>query len=189
MQANRKFPGFLRLALASAFLGCVFFSGSGLKAQAIYAGKGPGTYITVGATASGYESDYGKTLLGGATIYADANLYRRIGVEAEGRFLRYRSPNDLRETMYLVGPKISSNARSIRPYGKFLVGRGEFNFPFNYATGSYFVMAPGAGLDWRVGHSRWMVRVVDFEYQLWPQFSYGALHPYGASSGISFRVF
>jgi len=163
--------------------------GAGLHAQALYAGEGPGSYISVGATFSAYESDYGQRLLGGGTLFVDANLYRRIGVEAEARMLRFHSDEDLRESTYMIGPKISTHGRNIRPYGKFLFGRSELNFPFNYAQGSYFAMAPGAGLDWRIGRGRILIRVLDFEYEFWPQFTYGALHPYGVSSGISVRVF
>jgi hypothetical protein len=173
----------------SVALGMLFAATLHLNAQAKYAGYGPGSYVSVGVTASGFESDYGQRLLGGASVFLDANIYRRIGVEVEARQSRFHTDEDLRESTYLVGPKISTHGRTWRPYAKLLVGRGEFNFPFDYATGSSVVVAPGAGLDWRVAHSRVMVRIIDFEYQDWPQFTYGAIHPYGASAGVSFRVF
>ena len=47
-------------------------------------------------------------------------------------------------------------------------------------------IAPGAGVDLRLGQ-RWRVRLVDFEYQDWPGFTYGAIHPYGVTAGISFQ--
>jgi hypothetical protein len=171
------------------FLGILLAGAGKLAAQAVYTADGPGSYVSVGVTVSGFESDYGQRLLGGASVFVDANLYRRIGVELEARQSRFHSDEDLRESTYLAGPKISTHGLNWRPYAKLLVGRGQFNFPFNYATGSYFVIAPGAGLDWRVGHSRLLVRLVDFEYQVWPQFSFGAIHPYGVSTGISVRVF
>ena len=60
------------------------------RAQASYAGIGPGSYVSVGATFSGYNSgQYGKTLLTGGSAFVDANLYRRIGVEAEYRKLNH----------------------------------------------------------------------------------------------------
>jgi hypothetical protein len=170
-------------------LAAMFLMASTLYAQAKYAGNGPGSYVSIGVTASGFESDYGQRLLGGASVFVDANIYRRIGVEAEARQSRFHSDEDLRESTYLIGPKISSHGRTWRPYGKLLLGRGEFNFPFNYAKGSYFVIAPGAGLDWRVRNSRLVVRLIDIEYQDWPQFSFGAIHPYGASTGLSIRIF
>ena len=157
--------------------------------QAVYAAKAPGAYVSVGVTASGYESDYGKRLLGGGSIYVDANLTRRLGIELEGRRLSLNSDDHMRETTYLVGPRYSFAVRGFRPYAKFLVGRGDFNFPFDYAKGSYLAMAPGGGVDYQVGNSRLGLRLVDFEYQIWPQFTFGALHPYGVSAGISFLLF
>jgi hypothetical protein len=160
------------------------------QAQATYAGTGPGSYIDLGVTASGFESgQYGNTRLAGGTLFLDANLYRRIGVEAEARSLKYNSTEGLHETNYLVGPKISAMGHTLRPYAKFLVGRGDFRFPFGYAYGKYFMMAPGAGLDWHIKYSRLTIRVVDFEYQVWPDFTFGAIHPYGVSTGISWHVF
>ena len=35
---------------------------------------------------------------------------------------------------------------------------------------------------------RWAVRVVDFEYQMWHDFPYGELRPYGVSVGVTFRI-
>jgi hypothetical protein len=34
---------------------------------------------------------------------------------------------------------------------------------------------------------RWSARA-DVEYQLWPQFTYGQLNPYGASVGLRYRI-
>ena len=157
-------------------------------AQATYAAYGPGSYVSVGAEFAGFESDYGKRLLEGPTVYVDAHLYRLVGVEAEGRDLNLHTDEGIKERTYLIGPKLSWTGRRLRPYVKFLVGRGEFDYPFGYATGSYFVTAPGGGVDYRVGQSRFILRG-DFEYQIWPNFTYGAIKPYGASVGISFVVF
>ena len=66
---------------------------------------------------------------------------------------------------------------------------GKFHYPYNYAEGSYFVLAPGAGLDVKIGQSRYSVRVIDFEYQSWPNFTYGGLNPYGVSAGVTVRIF
>ena len=179
---TRFLPALLLVFLAA-------FNSSSAKAQAAYAGFGPGGYVSVGVTASGYNTDYGKQRLAGPALYLDANLYRRIGVELEARSLRYNAHEDLRETTYLAGPKISTHGRTLRPYAKFLVGRGEFNYPFNYARGSYLVVAPGGGVDLRLGRSRLIFRIADVEYQFWPRFSYGPLHPWGVSSGLALRLF
>ncbi|WP_142988427.1 hypothetical protein [Granulicella rosea] len=157
--------------------------------QALPAAVGPGSYITVGVTASAYESDYGKRLLGGGAVFLDAHVYRRIGVEAEARDLRLHSDLGIHERTYMVGPKYSFLPHRVRPYVKFLVGRGEFDFPYGYAKGSYVALAPGGGLDWKLGKTPVFIRVIDVEYQLWPGFTYGQLKPYGVSSGVAIRVF
>jgi len=69
-----------------------------------------------------------------------------------------------------------------------LVGFGLFNFPYNFAHGSYLVVAPGGGVDFRLNR-RFRVRLVDFEYQIWPQFTYGAMSSVGVSAGIRYRIF
>ena len=158
------------------------------KAQEIYAAKGPGSYVSVGATFSGFDSAYGQQHLGGATVFVDANLYRRFGVEAEARTLNLHTQESLRQSTYLLGPRFSSHGGLIRPYVALLAGRGTMRFPFDYAQGSYFVVQPGTGLDVQAGHSRVTVRVFDFEYQYWQGFTFGPMHPYGISSGISVRV-
>lgn len=160
-----------------------------IMAQALYAGTGPGSYIAVGATGSAFNSDFGKRLIVGGTLYLDANLYRRVGVEVEARTLRFRNDTGLRETTYLVGPRVTAFRGNLRPYAKILVGRGHFRFPYGDAHGSYYVAAPGAGIDYRLPRTRVIFRVVDFECQLWPGFAFGALHPYGVSSGFSIRLF
>lgn len=179
--------GRLSLILLTAAL--LLLPCSTLKAQAHYAGEGPGSYTSIGVAGSAFNADYGKQKLAGFALFADANVYRRIGVEAEYRSLRYRATQNLSESTYLIGPRISTHGRDLRPYAKFLIGRGHLQYPYNFAKGSYFALGPGAGLDWRVRGSRLSVRVVDFEYQIWPRFTFGSLHPYGLSTGVSFRVF
>jgi len=177
-----------RLGLISVLACGVLACGSALWAQDIPAGKGPGSYVAVGATFSDYNSDYGKRDLAGATVFVDANVYNRFGLEAEGRRLQFHSDDGTKLSTYLGGPRFSRDFRSFRPYTKFLAGRGEFDFPYGYAKGTYFMVAAGAGLDWRIGN-RLFVRVIDFEYQRWSQFTFGNLTPYGISTGLSFRVF
>ena len=172
-----------------AVLGLAVVVSVAARAQDIPAGLGPGTYVSVGATFSQYNTDYGKTEMRGGTVFADANLYNRIGIEAEGRRLRIGSNDGMQQSTYMAGPRVSRDFHSLRPYTKALVGRGVFEFPFGYARGSYLAMAAGAGLDWHVGHTPVIVRVIDFEYQRWPNFTFGQMHPYGFSSGFSCRVY
>ena len=159
------------------------------RGQKVYAAIGPGSFIQVGATGSLAQNPYGQRYLGGETLFVDAHLYRKIGVEADATFLNLHQDLGQKQTTYLIGPRYSIFTRNLRPYGKFLVGRGEYTFPYNYARGSYFVMSPGGGVDYRVHNSRFTFRLVDLEYQIWPGFSYGPLHSLSASAGLAFTVF
>ncbi len=171
-------------------LTCAFAFGSHeAHAQATPTATGPGSYISLGLAASGFQQDYGKRYIGGETLFVDANLYRRIGVEFEARRLNFRTSEDVKENTWLAGVKYSILPRNLRPYVKLLAGRGTLDFPFHDAVGSYFAVAPAAGLDWHLAGTRWTIRAVDFEYQIWPRFSFGELHPYGITSGISFDLF
>lgn len=150
--------------------------------------SGPGGYLAVGGGASLFQSDYGRRDLAGLVAYADINPAWRFGIELEARTLRYHAAEDVTEASYLIGPRISFRPASrLRPYAKFLLGDGRIVLPYHYATGSFLAYAPGAGVDFQL-KDRVTLRLVDFQYQIWPDFSFGQLHPYGISAGLSFRL-
>lgn len=174
---------FLVIALAIA-------SGASLYGQASPTATGPGSYIAVGATYSYFQFPYGKQSSGGYTIFGDANLTRALGLEAEYRRVDLGTAEQTRFSNLLIGPRYAFTLHHhISPYLRLLVGRGTFDFPYTYAQGSYFTIAPGAGVDLQLRESRVSLRLIDFEYQTWPDFTYGAAHPYGVSAGLKFRVF
>lgn len=154
--------------------------------QALPTATGPGAYVTVGGTYSSFQADYGQQRIGGASVYVDSNFIWRYGLETEARRMDYPKFGE-RESTLLSGLRWTFRPKGLMPYAKLLVGGGRFDFPYGYGYGNYFVIAPGAGVDLRVG-TRVRVRLVDFEYQEWPGFTYGALHPYGVSVGISYQV-
>jgi hypothetical protein len=173
---------FLLLSLVAAF-------SSAAHAQVAPASYGGNQTVSVGGTVSGYRLDYGKRDLGGAGVFADADLNGKVGIVGEANWLWVHQFADTHFSTYLVGPRLAFNPRgNFRPYIKGLVGGGLFNFPYSYAHGSYFVAAGGAGLDYHVA-PRLSVRLVDFEYQYWPEFSFGAIKPYGISVGIRYQLF
>jgi hypothetical protein len=173
---------------ALAFLLSPWLLGHAGRAQNIPTAKGPGSYLAVGGEVSAFQVDYGQRVLGGAVLFADVNPTWRIGFEAEARYLRFNQSEDVTETTYLAGPRVMLKPGPLRPYVKFLVGVGNINLPFHDAHGSFLCYAPAAGVDYIV-NDRVTVRLIDFEYQVWPDFSpYGELHPYGLSAGISFRL-
>jgi len=174
-----------RLLPAAMLLVALLTSQRG-HAQALPAATGPGTYVIVGGTFSGFASDYGKQTITGTSIFVDTNLFWRYGIESEARRTVYPKLGE-RQTTLLAGPRLSFRAKGLIPYAKMLVGGGRFDFPYGYGHGDYFVVAPGAGVDLRLGQ-KVRVRMIDFEYQMWPGFSYGSLYPYGLSAGISFQL-
>lgn len=164
-------------------------SGGDLLSQALPTATGPGSNVSLGGTFSVYQADYGKQYLGGASIYTDIHPHWRYGVEAEARWLRLNQSEEVFESSYLVGPRVIVSPRSIafEPYVKLLVGAGRISLPFHYAKGGFFAYAPGGGIDYSIGNYM-KLRVIDFEYQRWPDFPYGSLRPYGISFGVSFRL-
>ncbi len=172
-------------------LATLLFAGhaSRLYGQVEPAAKGPRQTIAVGGAVAGFRSSYGQQNVAGFTLYSDVNLSTRLGMEGEARFLRFHTQEQTHSSTYLIGPRIVIPRGRFRFYGKFLVGAGDFTFPFNYAQGSYLVIAPGAGLDMRILQGRASIRLLDFEYQDWHDFTFGSMHPYGLSSGVSFRIF
>lgn len=159
------------------------------RGQALPTATGPGGFaIRIGGGISSYQSDYSKRTLGGYTIYGDIEQTRSLTIEVEARVLRRNQEVGTHETTILVGPRLGHRTRYGTPYGKLLVGEGWFHFPYDYAEGKYLVIAPGAGLDIPIRESRFTVRAVDFEYQSWPNFTFGGLHPYGLSAGVLFRI-
>jgi hypothetical protein len=156
-------------------------------AQALPAATGPGTYFTIGGAVSLFQTDYGQRDIAGLTAIVDINPTWRYGIETEARYLRFRTSEQVTETNYFAGPRVNLPIGPWHPYAKFLVGSGRITLPFHYAQGSFLSYAPGGGIEY-MPNRRLVFRVIDFEYQLWPSFPYGDLHPYGLTTGISIRL-
>ncbi len=157
-------------------------------AQALPAGIAPGSKITLGGGLSWYQQDYGHRQIGGGFSYVDLHPTWRYAVEGEARMLKLNTDQQVTQSTYLAGLKVNLTQRPARlqPYAKLLAGAGRITLPFNYAHGTFFTYAPGAGIDY--GFDRWTIRVVDVEVQRWTAFPYGQLQPYGISTGISLRL-
>ena len=157
-------------------------------AQVVESADAGRAFVWAGVSVSGATLQYGNRKMLGITGWVDSDTIRRFGIEAEGRWLEYHQTANVHAETYLAGVRYHFNTGQFQPYVKALGGLGEFNFAYNYAHGSYFVMAPGAGLDYRLSR-RINLRTVDFEYQYWPQFTFGAMNSLSISSGVRFRVF
>jgi hypothetical protein len=117
----------------------------------------------------------------------DVQPHWRFGVEAEARYLRLHTSEELTEKNYLAGPRVLIRSGRYQPYAKFLIGDGHIEVPFNYAHGDFLALVPGVGLDLTV-NDYINIRVFDVEYQLWHDFPFGNMSPYGVSAGVSVRV-
>lgn len=160
-------------------------------AQSPESATGGETGLSAGATISADRLQYGQRWLGGGGVFVDANFNWRFGLEGEANWAFLHQQSSVHESTLLVGPRYQLRAMGsdyrYRPYVKFLIGNGHFNFPYNYGYGNYFVMAPGAGIDYRL-NSRFRLRLADFEYQYWPGFTYGAQSNIAISAGVRYRI-
>lgn len=168
-------------------------------AQVASATRGRGLDLSVGAEYSNFRPDWGSTRLQGMAAFADLDelFINKLGVEGEGRWLRFNQPEGLTQDNYLIGPRYRLlRYHKFSFYGKFLMGGGFITYPNNIGSGSYFAYVPGGTVQYRLSH-HWSLRG-DYEYQFWPSApglaftfpnpSHG-LTPSGFSAGVSYRIF
>ena len=156
--------------------------------QVIPAGDAGKLMISAGGTASGAYVQYGERKMVGVTGFVDIDSRSPFGVELEGRWLEWNQTANVHLETYALGPRYHKNFGNLCPYAKGLLGYGDFNFPYNLATGKYLMVTAGGGIDYRLT-KRIYFRAADFEYQYWPQFTYGAMSTVSVSSGIRVRIF
>jgi len=157
-------------------------------AQVVESGNKGGYTVSAGVAGSGFTLQYGQRKMLGITGFVDVDTRRRLGFEAEGRWLEFHQTANVHAETYSIGPRYHLNFGRFQPYAKGLVGFGSFNFPYNYAHGRYFVVTAGGGMDYRLTR-RITIRAADVEYQDWPQFTYGSMTSLGVSAGIRIGIF
>jgi hypothetical protein len=157
-------------------------------AQVSAPGDQGGLRLSAGATGSGYYLEYGQRKMVGITGFVDLDTKRRLGIEAEGRWVEYLQTANVHVETYSIGGRYHFDVGRFEPYAKGLVGFGDFNFPYNYAYGHYLVVTAGGGVDfhWK---GRVYVRAADVEYQDWPNFTFGNMNSFSVSSGLRVRIF
>jgi hypothetical protein len=183
--SDSRFPMGAMVALM-ALLFCL--SAGKVRAQIVFAGDQGGFKLSAGSTGSGYYLQYGQRKLLGLSAIVDADTKRRIGVEAEGRWLEYHQSANVHVETYSVGGRYHFDVGRFQPYAKGLIGLGDFHFPYNYAQGHYLVLTAGGGLDFHWTRAIY-VRAADVEFQEWPQFTFGNMTSVGVSAGFRVRVF
>lgn len=165
----------------------IILHGSRARAQALETAGGPGASVSVGAGLSVVQAVYGQRDLGGGFAFADFSPHWRFDLEAEARFLRIHTAEQVNEQNYLLGARTLLTSGRERVYLKFLAGDGHIDLPFRYGHGDFLALVPGAGLEMDITDVT-TVRILDFEYQTWRNFPFGVMRPYGISTGVSFRL-
>ncbi len=164
-----------------------------LGAQAIPTASRVGD-LQVGALFNVTSPDYASNTLRGLGAYATFDFRTHWGVEAA--FHQSNDP-DSREGIYErtfeVGPRYVLHFGQLRPYGKFMVGRGVFQFPpdprhpenGSVANLAYTIWAGGFGADYRV--SPFVNIRADYELQRWGSFPPNGLSPRVLSVGVAYH--
>ena len=171
----------------------VFSAAIAARAQVVPAAYRRGITIHAGAEASAFQPDYAgngaagtsPNRLFGIGAFADVHLSRWVQIEGEGRWLRFNEFDNIGQNTYMIGPKVPIiDFHRWTPYGKFLFGWGSGSG--NWLAGRATAFAYGGGVEYSWTR-RLTIRAFDFEEQDWH--TNPTLHPYGASAGISYRVF
>jgi hypothetical protein len=158
------------------------------RAQTFPSGNRDRLSLSAGATGSGAYLQYGERTMVGASGFVDADTRRRLGIEAEGRWIEFRQTAGVHVETYSAGLRYHFDLGRFQPYIKGLAGLGDFNYPYNLATGRYLVATAGGGVDLLAGH-RFQIRAADVEYQFWPQFTFGNMASFAVSAGLRVRIF
>jgi hypothetical protein len=201
----RRLSVFVYLILIAATAVCA-------RAQAVSSATASPFSITAGGMASIFQPDFkgdwvcatpclaisqtwypvsqssNQPLLG-VGAYVDVKLTRWLQIEAEGRWLRLNQFEHIHQDNYLIGPRLPVyRLGRATVYGKVLAGSAKMTFDESGDHGTFTNIAFGGGVDLKL-NKRVSFRAIDFERQYWPQWGNSTISPYGASMGISYRIF
>jgi len=157
--------------------------------------KVSGLPLGIGAGLSDYSLDYGSgRRMIGVSAWADYNLFRGLGIEAEGTSIFADKPDVLpRMRQDTIKGGAIYRARPffrIRPYVKGLIGLGSIDFPSrnpSYTHDTFTMYAVGGGAEYKVWKT--LFARVDYEYQAWPNtFGPRTLDPNGYTFGATYYM-
>lgn len=151
--------------------------------------------VQVGAGFSFAIPDYAQTYIKGFTVYGDADLTHRFGVEADVHYISILTPTDIGEDTYLIGPRFSLiHQGRMNAYVKALGGVGRFEYqsgtyPHPH-TDTFGVFSVGGGIDFRASEHI-NIRAIDIEAQKWPGygtpgFAAHGLTPFVTTFGVAY---
>jgi hypothetical protein len=161
------------------------------KAQAIFAAR-ENFRLQAGFGAMYLNNDYSDRAAQGIAFWVDADFghFRNIiiGAEGEAHYGTIITPDDIGETSYLVGPRLTYQRRKMSVYGKLLVGKATITNQLFHVSSSYNVApAFGGGLEYHVSR-KFNLRAFDLEMQQWPNFEPHTLSPLSVTVGVSYSI-
>lgn len=108
-----------------------------------------------------------------------------------------------KESTYLFGPEIHYQWSRLRPYGGYMIGKGDLQYGSDGMKDDSIVNQIGGGVDYHMSF-RWSIRLIDFQYQFWnlgthhyqagllpgqPAYTFATtLKPYTLGFGVTFRI-
>lgn len=200
----KKSLGLLTLLLLPTFL----------TAQSPQSATGGEARLWAGAELSDYNPDYGclsnvvfncSHQLLGPTAFFDFGFHNKWSAEGDARWLVWNSNQGQKESSYTIGPRYRVwQGDRFALHGKINFGGmwlQTLGFPqAGSLKGSYFVVAPGADIDYALSNHL-LVRA-EYDYELLPSFAgpptvnssgqlvqhNSGLTPNGFSFGVAWRV-
>lgn len=132
------------------------------------------------------------TYVEGFTVFGNLGLTGRLGAQVDLHLDSYLTPIDIGENTFLIGPRFSVLREDrANVYVKGMGGLGRFayqaNTYLNPHSDTYGVFAFGGGVEYRLSRSI-DLRAIDLEFQTWPGFPSGSIHPVVASIGFAWRL-
>ncbi len=101
-----------------------------LYAQVEPPARGRSVNLQFGTLFNFAEPDYGSDTLKGFGFYLTSDFTRHLGIEAEFHQLDDPGGKDsIYERSFEIGPRYVWHFGKLDPYGKFMLGRGVFNYP------------------------------------------------------------
>ena len=121
----------------------------------------------------------------GFGAYATFDPRSHWGGEIDFRNVKGTQYSTIYERTYQIGPGVFLHRGRLAPYGKFLIGRGVYNFTNSIANVAYNMYTYGGGVD--VQATRSINVRGDYEYQNWVGFPLGTLHPSVFTLGVAYH--
>ena len=119
-------------------------------------------------------------------MFADADLWTNVGLEAKFNHIFGPAPNPITETSYVAGVRGKVQIGPIVPFLELTGGLGSFTYLRSPQNGSYALFAGGGGVD--LSLTRKVFLRAEYDYQRWVSFPPRGLQPNLVTFGVAYRL-